>query len=119
MTAPHLRRRQRLDVPSVLRVLSRALSLDTTAVASSRRGLLRWLECAGHGARGGHPESGWRATMLPYRARLGRGTTRETVVDAQGRWLMRLALSSDIHGNPRALDAVLADSGRLGEVDAY
>src|SRR5437588_1029891 len=33
--------------------------------------------------------------------------------------LMRLAILSDIHGNPIALDAVLADIGSLGEVDAY
>ena len=32
---------------------------------------------------------------------------------------MRLALFSDIHGNPLALDAVLADIQRQGEVDAY
>src|SRR6516162_9862487 len=32
---------------------------------------------------------------------------------------MRLALFSDIHGNPLALDAVLADIQRHGEVDAY
>lgn len=32
---------------------------------------------------------------------------------------MRLALFSDIHGNPLALDAVLADVQRQGEVDAY
>ena len=32
---------------------------------------------------------------------------------------MRLALLSDIHGNPLALDAVLADIQRQGEVDAY
>ncbi len=33
--------------------------------------------------------------------------------------LMRLAILSDIHGNPLALDAVLADIQRQGEVDAY
>src|SRR5215469_15670067 len=33
--------------------------------------------------------------------------------------LMRLALLSDIHGNPLALDAVLADIQNQGEVDAY
>src|SRR5436190_20327537 len=33
--------------------------------------------------------------------------------------LMRLAILSDIHGNPLALDAVLADIERQGEVDAY
>jgi predicted phosphodiesterase len=32
---------------------------------------------------------------------------------------MRLAMLSDIHGNPLALDAVLADIQRQGEVDAY
>src|SRR5260370_14424456 len=32
---------------------------------------------------------------------------------------MRLAILSDIHGNPLALDAVLADIQRQGEVDAY
>jgi predicted phosphodiesterase len=32
---------------------------------------------------------------------------------------MRLALFSDIHGNPLALEAVLADIQRQGEVDAY
>jgi predicted phosphodiesterase len=32
---------------------------------------------------------------------------------------MRLAILSDIHGNPLALDAVLADIRRQGEVDAY
>ena len=32
---------------------------------------------------------------------------------------MRLALLSDIHGNPIALDAVLADISAQGEVDAY
>ena len=32
---------------------------------------------------------------------------------------MRLALLSDIHGNPLALDAVLADIQSQGEVDAY
>jgi predicted phosphodiesterase len=32
---------------------------------------------------------------------------------------MRLALLSDIHGNPIALDAVLADIAAQGEVDAY
>src|SRR5438874_8120683 len=32
---------------------------------------------------------------------------------------MRLAILSDIHGNPLALDAVLADIERQGEVDAY
>jgi predicted phosphodiesterase len=32
---------------------------------------------------------------------------------------MRLAILSDIHGNPLALDAVLADIQSLGEVDAY
>lgn len=32
---------------------------------------------------------------------------------------MRLALLSDIHGNPLALDAVLADIQRQGEVDRY
>jgi predicted phosphodiesterase len=32
---------------------------------------------------------------------------------------MRLALLSDIHGNPLALDAVLTDIQRQGEVDAY
>ena len=32
---------------------------------------------------------------------------------------MRLAILSDIHGNPLALYAVLADIGRQGEVDAY
>jgi predicted phosphodiesterase len=33
--------------------------------------------------------------------------------------LMRLAILSDIHGNPLALDAVLADIQGQGEVDAY
>src|SRR5712691_2083255 len=33
--------------------------------------------------------------------------------------LMRLAIFSDIHGNPLALDAVLADIQSQGEVDAY
>jgi predicted phosphodiesterase len=33
--------------------------------------------------------------------------------------LMRLAILSDIHGNPLALDAVLADIQNRGEVDAY
>src|SRR5215470_15943264 len=33
--------------------------------------------------------------------------------------LMRLAIFSDIHGNPLALDAVLADIQRQGEVDVY
>ena len=33
--------------------------------------------------------------------------------------LMRLAILSDIHGNPLALDAVLADIQSQGEVDAY
>lgn len=32
---------------------------------------------------------------------------------------MRLALFSDIHGNPIALDAVLADIAALGGVDGY
>jgi hypothetical protein len=32
---------------------------------------------------------------------------------------MRLAILSDIHGNPHALDAVLADIQSQGEVDAY
>src|SRR5258708_10697672 len=32
---------------------------------------------------------------------------------------MRLAILSDIHGNPLALDAVLADVQSQGEVDAY
>jgi predicted phosphodiesterase len=32
---------------------------------------------------------------------------------------MRLAILSDIHGNPLALDAVLVDIQRQGEVDAY
>jgi predicted phosphodiesterase len=32
---------------------------------------------------------------------------------------MRLALFSDIHGNPLALNAVLADLDRQGEIDAY
>ena len=32
---------------------------------------------------------------------------------------MRLAILSDIHGNPLALDAVLADIARQGEVDEY
>src|SRR2546423_8975137 len=32
---------------------------------------------------------------------------------------MRLAILSDIHGNPLALDAVLADIHSQGEVDAY
>src|SRR5579872_2161017 len=32
---------------------------------------------------------------------------------------MRLAMLSDIHGNPLALDAVLADIQRQGGVDAY
>ena len=32
---------------------------------------------------------------------------------------MRLAILSDIHGNPLALDAVLTDIQRQGEVDAY
>ena len=32
---------------------------------------------------------------------------------------MRLAIFSDIHGNPLALDAVLADIERQGEVDAF
>ena len=32
---------------------------------------------------------------------------------------MRLAILSDIHGNPVALDAVLADIQSQGEVDAY
>src|SRR5215472_1294331 len=32
---------------------------------------------------------------------------------------MRLALFSDVHGNPLALDAVLADIQSQGEVDAY
>ncbi len=32
---------------------------------------------------------------------------------------MRLAIFSDIHGNPLALDAVLANIQRQGEVDAY
>ena len=32
---------------------------------------------------------------------------------------MRLAILSDIHGNPIALDAVLADIQRQGKVDAY
>src|SRR5215472_13364361 len=32
---------------------------------------------------------------------------------------MRLALLSDIHGNPLALNAVLADLQREGEMDAY
>ncbi len=32
---------------------------------------------------------------------------------------MRLAILSDIHGNPLALDAVLADIQSQGEVDAY
>jgi predicted phosphodiesterase len=32
---------------------------------------------------------------------------------------MRLALFSDIHGNPLALNAVLADIARQGEIDAY
>ncbi|HLZ58547.1 MAG TPA: metallophosphoesterase family protein [Ktedonosporobacter sp.] len=32
---------------------------------------------------------------------------------------MRIALLSDIHGNPMALDAVLADIQAQGEVDAY
>jgi predicted phosphodiesterase len=32
---------------------------------------------------------------------------------------MRLALFSDIHGNPLALNAVLADLERQGEIDAY
>ena len=31
---------------------------------------------------------------------------------------MRLAILSDIHGNPLALDAVLADIQSQGEVDA-
>src|SRR6266700_4846559 len=33
--------------------------------------------------------------------------------------LMRLAILSDIHGNPLALNAVLADIQSQGEVDAY
>jgi 3',5'-cyclic AMP phosphodiesterase CpdA len=33
--------------------------------------------------------------------------------------LMRLAILSDIHGNPLALDAVLADIQSQGDVDAY
>src|SRR5947209_13003722 len=33
--------------------------------------------------------------------------------------LMRLAVLSDIHGNPLALDAVLADIQTQGEIDAY
>src|SRR5437588_13023930 len=32
---------------------------------------------------------------------------------------MRLAILSDIHGNPLALDAVLTDIRSQGEVDAY
>jgi hypothetical protein len=32
---------------------------------------------------------------------------------------MRLAILSDIHGNPLALDAVLADIQSQGEVEAY
>ncbi len=32
---------------------------------------------------------------------------------------MRLAILSDIHGNPLALDAVLADIQSQGKVDAY
>lgn len=32
---------------------------------------------------------------------------------------MRIALLSDIHGNPLALDAVLADIAERGGVDAY
>jgi predicted phosphodiesterase len=32
---------------------------------------------------------------------------------------MRLAIISDIHGNPLALNAVLADIARQGEIDAY
>ena len=32
---------------------------------------------------------------------------------------MRLAIFSDIHGNPLALDAVLADMQRQGKIDAY
>src|ERR1700739_1282729 len=32
---------------------------------------------------------------------------------------MRLALFSDIHGNPLALNAVLSDLERQGEIDAY
>ena len=32
---------------------------------------------------------------------------------------MRVAILSDIHGNPRALDAALADVRSLGEIDAY
>jgi predicted phosphodiesterase len=32
---------------------------------------------------------------------------------------MRLAIFSDIHGNPLALDAVLADIARQGDIDAY
>ena len=31
---------------------------------------------------------------------------------------MRLELFSDIHGNPLALDAVLADMQRQGKIDA-
>ncbi|HET8843351.1 MAG TPA: metallophosphoesterase family protein, partial [Ktedonobacteraceae bacterium] len=32
---------------------------------------------------------------------------------------MRLAILSDIHGNPLALDAVLADIQQQGQIDAY
>jgi predicted phosphodiesterase len=32
---------------------------------------------------------------------------------------MRLAILSDIHGNPLALDAALSDTQSLGEIDAY
>ncbi len=32
---------------------------------------------------------------------------------------MRLALFSDVHGNPVALDAVLADIAAQGQVDAF
>ena len=32
---------------------------------------------------------------------------------------MRLAVLSDIHGNPLALDAALSDVQSLGEIDAY
>src|SRR5437764_3692880 len=51
-----------------------------------------------------------------------RDTMQDQLISEQKRTkesLMRLAILSDIHGNPLALDAVLTDIRSQGEVDAY
>src|SRR5258708_26977390 len=62
------------------------------------------------------------ATRMRVYATFCRDTMQNQPLSSQKRTqevLMRLALLSDIHGNPLALDTVLADIQHQGGIDAY